>query len=130
MAYRLKKQKTIHHISHSATHVLEEGQQKLLLYNIRSSINMKRIAPYFLLSFIFLVLSILLSLLFKFSLTNTWQALVSLLLIFSPLWILGWKQTYEYKVKHPLFCFWGKYCLILCAVGYLATVIIFVVGLV
>lgn len=112
-------------------YLLVPYQGELLAYIMkRNELFMKKIVPYCVVSFIFLLLSIALSMLFQFSLTNTWQALVSLLLIVSPLWVFGWKQTCEHKDKHPFLCFGGKYCLILFAVGYLVTVIIYVEGLI
>ena len=80
-------------------------------------------------SLFFLVLSILLSALLDFSLTNTWQALVALPLIFGPLWIYGWKNTSGNKVKHPPLYYFGRFCLILFVGGYLLTVIAFFGGL-
>ena len=91
---------------------------------------MKKMAPYCIASLIFLVIAIILSLVFRFSLSNTWQGLVSLPFIFGPLWIWGWKQTCVHKTKHAILSFFGKYCLILFAVGYVATAIIYLAGLI
>lgn len=87
-----------------------------------------KVAPYCILSVIFLAVSIALSLLFDFSLTNTWQAFVALVFVFGPLWICGWKQTKKHKGKHPFGCFCGRFCLVLIALGYLLTVIAFLTG--
>ena len=87
-----------------------------------------KIAPYCVLSVIFLAISIVLSWLFGFSLSNSWQALVVLLFVFGPLWICGWKQTQKHKGKHPFGSLFGRFCLVLTALGYLIIVIAFTAG--
>lgn len=86
---------------------------------------MKKNLPYFLFSAIALVISIILSYVFDFSLSNTWQACVALLLVFGPLWICGWKQACAQKHKHPVICFLARFYLILMLVGYLIATYIF-----
>lgn len=91
---------------------------------------MKKFFPYCILSLIFLAISIILSVIFDFSLSNTWQALVALPFIFGPIWILGWKQVAIHKTKHPLLCVFGRFCLVVSAIGYMITVVFFCVGLI
>lgn len=86
---------------------------------------MKKFVPYCIASGVNLVLAIALSLLFNFSLSNTWQGLVSVLLVFGPFWIYGWKQADEHKDKYPFFSALGKWCLILFACGYLLVVLLY-----
>ena len=86
---------------------------------------MKKLVPYCIASGVNLVLAIALSLLFNFSLSNTWQGLVAVLLIFGPLCILGWKQANEHKGKYPFISALGKWCLILFTCGYLLVVLLY-----
>ena len=90
---------------------------------------MKKFRLYGAVSLSFLLLSILLSNLLDFSLTNTWQGLVALLLIFGPLWICSWKGISVYKGNLSVLCFLGKFCLVLLVGGYLLTIIAFLAGL-
>ena len=91
---------------------------------------MKKFVPYGIASLVFLVLSIVLSAIFHFSLSNTWQAMVALLFIFGPMWILGWKQTSRQNCKCSPLRILGRFGLILLAVSYLLSVIVIVTGLV
>lgn len=88
---------------------------------------MKKVLPYALFSFVSLILSIVLSILLEFSLSNTWQASVALLLIFGPLWIFGWKTCTEIKGDHPLSSLGLRFCLILTLIGYFISVLAFFV---
>ncbi|MBE6920334.1 MAG: hypothetical protein E7468_02070 [Ruminococcaceae bacterium] len=88
---------------------------------------MKKYLPYFLFSAIALIISLVLSFLFDFSLSNTWQACVALLLVFGPLWICGWKEVCVQKHKHPVICFLARFYLILVLVGYLISTLVFLI---
>lgn len=65
---------------------------------------MKNLWPYFLFSFVSCVIAVLLSIIFHFSLSNTWQAGVALIFIFGPYLIYGWKRSAEYYEKYPFAC--------------------------
>lgn len=52
---------------------------------------MKYVRPYFLFSLISCIVAILFSMVFRFSLTNTWQAGVAIVFIFGPFLVFGWK---------------------------------------
>ena len=86
---------------------------------------MKKHLPYFLFSAISLIISIVLSHLFDFSLSNTWQASVALLFVFGPLWICAWKQACTQKHRHPVICFIVRFYLILMLAGYFIATLVF-----
>ena len=65
---------------------------------------MKYVRPYFLFSLISCIVAILFSRVFRFSLTNTWQAGVAIVFIFGPFLVLGWKFSNKQKDKYPLLC--------------------------
>ena len=88
---------------------------------------MNKILPYAIFSFASLMLLIILSTLLGFSLSNTWQAGVALLLVFGPYWIFGWKASTETKYDHPVISLWLRFCLILLLIGYLISVLAFFV---
>ena len=89
---------------------------------------MKKFKFYGLFSAIALVASICLSVLFKFSLSNTWQAMVALLFIFGPLWIYGWNKTGTLKTKQPFLFIFCRFCLINVVIGWVLSVILLFVG--
>ena len=88
---------------------------------------MKKYLPYFLFSAIAAILSIVLSYIFEFSLSNTWQARISLLFVLGPLCICGWKETTAQKHKHPIICFIIRFYLVctLFVLGVLIVTIVF-----
>jgi len=79
----------------------------------------RRFLPYILFSSISLVVSILLSCILKFSLTNTWQAGIALALIFGPYWIFAWKCSAKLKDKLPWLAALIRACLLIYLAGYL-----------
>ena len=85
---------------------------------------MKNFLPYFKFSTISLILSIILSLVFNFSLLNSWQAGVTLLFVVGPYWIYGWKQAVANKKRYPILCLIARFYLILWLVGSLIAAII------
>lgn len=88
---------------------------------------MKKILPFFKFSTVSLVVALTLSYLFDFPLSNSWQAGVTLLFVFGPYWVYGWKQTAVYKGKHPFVCLISRFYLVLMVVGYLIAVIAFLI---
>ena len=87
---------------------------------------MKKLLPYALFSTISIILSVILSYVFDFSLSNSWQAGVVLLLVFGPYWRYCWKFSRQYKEKAPLLCLCLRGILIMLLFGYLSTVSLFV----
>lgn len=77
------------------------------------------------LSAIALLISIILSKLLDFSLSNTWQASVVLFAVFGPWWIYFWKQTKDHHSQHPFLCLGSRFVLILLFIGYLISIILF-----
>lgn len=70
-----------------------------------------------------LLVSIFLSRIFDFSLSNTWQAGVSLFFIFGPWWKFCWMYTQNHQSQF-LFLF-SRFVLILLLVGYVISIIAF-----
>ena len=85
---------------------------------------MKKFMSFFMLSVIVTIASLILSAVFDFSLSNTWQAFVAMLFIFGPLWVFGWKKTGEFKNKYPLAVIFFRFCLINLIIGYVLSVIL------
>ena len=90
---------------------------------------MKKFLPYGIFSLIALVISIILSELLDFSLSNTWQALLALVFVFGALWVYGWKQTSVHKRNHPFISFIGRWCLIMLVIGYIISALLILSGL-
>lgn len=82
--------------------------------------------PYYIFSIVAYIVSVILSKIFKFSLHNTWQAFVVLVMVFGPLWVLGWKTSNKYKKKHSFICGIAKFYLVLILLGYLIFVGLFI----
>lgn len=89
---------------------------------------MKKFIFYCMLSVVATIVSICLSAVFEFSLSNTWQAFVAMLFIFGPLWVFGWKKIDAIKNKKPLGYIFGRFCLINFISGYVLSVILFLCG--
>ena len=88
---------------------------------------MKKFLPYGIFSAIAMVVSVVLSVLFDVSLSNTWQGMLAVLLGFGPLWVCGWKETTVIKSIHPGLFVFCRFCFINLALGYiLGTVLLFV----
>jgi hypothetical protein len=81
--------------------------------------------PYGFFSLIATIVCIGLSAIMKFSLSNTWQGLVALPIIFGPLWVYGWKATTSIKHKYPFLSVFCRFCLINLAIGYVLGVALF-----
>ena len=86
---------------------------------------MKKVLPYAIFSFASLLLLIALSILLDFSLSNTWQAGIALLLVFGPYWVFGWKSSVALKCNHPLSSYCLRFFLILLLIGYVVSVFAF-----
>lgn len=52
-----------------------------------------------------LIASITIAAIANFSLTNTWQGIVFIILFFTPLWILFWKLSTDLKKKSKMICY-------------------------
>ena len=63
--------------------------------------HMKEVRPYFIFSFVSLTIAVILSKLFHFSLTNTWQAVVSLFFVFGPFMVYGWQKASQIEDQTP-----------------------------
>ena len=77
------------------------------------------------LSVVATIVSICLSAILGFSLSNTWQAFIAMMFIFGPLWIYGWKRCGVFKNRHPLAFIIGRFCLINLIIGYVLSIVIF-----
>ena len=86
---------------------------------------MNKFLPCFILSTVALVLAITLSFIFAFPLSNSWQAGIALFFVFGPYWIYAWRKARSCKDKHPFLCGLARFYLILMLVGYLITVLSF-----
>ena len=80
------------------------------------------------LSLIATIVCVGLSALLKFSLSNTWQGIVALPIIFGPLWVYGWKATTFMKRKYPLLMVFCRFCLINLVIGYVLGVALSLAG--
>lgn len=89
---------------------------------------MKKFKPYGVSSTTGLVLSLVLSRIFGFSLQNTWQAFVALLVIFGPLWVYGWKASIALKRKHHFTFLLIRLVLFMLASEYLLIVVLYLTG--
>ena len=78
---------------------------------------MKSFRPYLIFSACATIGSIILSKLLNFSLTNTWQAGVALLLIFGPGLLYLWKISERKKHQRPLIALTIKICEIVFVLG-------------
>lgn len=85
---------------------------------------MKEFAKYSIFSLVSLVLSIIFSLVFDFSLSNSWQAGIVLPFVFGPYWLYGWKKSAKLKEKMILF-FLARFYLILILLVYFIVFILF-----
>ena len=74
-------------------------------------------------SAIVLVAAVALSVLFDFSLSNTWQGLVVLPVVFGPLWKYGWNYAKAQKFQKPGMILMLRFVLLLLLAGYVITVI-------
>ena len=85
---------------------------------------MSKILKTSILSASFLVISVILSAIFDFSLSNTWQGGVAVVLVFAPFWVYAWGLST--KLKHlPFLCYIIRFFLVAAVVGYaLATYIL------
>lgn len=75
-----------------------------------------------------LVISILLSKVFRFSLVNTWQACIALFFVFSPLWLYGWKFSSDKRDAYPFLCFFIKFAMLIWLVGYVITMLVVLIA--
>ena len=83
---------------------------------------MKQVKPYIIFSMASLVLAILLSQIFQFPLSNSWQACVVLPFVFGPYWILGWNRS---RWANTLARIFVRFCLVNLVLGYLIAVAVF-----
>jgi len=83
-----------------------------------------KILPYFVFSCVALVLSIMLSWIFEFSLSNSWQAGFVLALVFGPYWRFFWKKAALSSGNKRLFM---RFCLVNILLGYVITVVVYLV---
>ena len=83
---------------------------------------MKELRPYVLVSATFLLISLLLSVLFRFSLMNTWQAGISLILVFGPYLVYGWRKSTKLCDKSTLLCTTIRVIIIIFILGSLLVV--------
>ena len=79
---------------------------------------MKRFLKCFIISTVALLLSLFLSLLLDFSLSNTWQGMVALIPIFAPFYWLAWKFSGEYKEKDILISIFIRFMIIVSVIVY------------
>lgn len=80
---------------------------------------MKYILRYVAFSLISLLIAIVLSAIFQFSLTNTWQAAVAMIFVFGPYLVLGWRCSTKIYDEHFLLSFILRILIILIVLGYL-----------
>jgi hypothetical protein len=80
---------------------------------------MKKLRPYFLFSIISILSATLLSIIFRFSLTNTWQSGVTLVFTFGPYFIYAWKFSKTHNTKYPYLCSAIRFFVLLSGLGFL-----------
>lgn len=80
---------------------------------------MKPFKTYLLFSVSAIVISIILSVVFNFSLSNTWQAGIALIFIFAPMGVYLWQWSDRNKERFPFLCGFVKAFLCLAAAAYL-----------
>ena len=85
----------------------------------------KSIKPYFLFSTGSIILALILSKIFSFSLQNTWQAGVVLPFIFGPYWIWGYKVSKDIKQNHPFLFFIIRFYLFLFVISFVTIYIVY-----
>lgn len=78
---------------------------------------MKSFRPYLIFSVCATIGSIILSKLLNFSLTNTWQAGLALLLVFGPGLFYFWKVSSQMKHQRPFFAIAIKICEVVFLLG-------------
>ena len=81
-----------------------------------------KILPYFAFSFVALLLSIVLSSIYAFSLSNSWQSGIVLALVFGPYWCFFWKKA---GLSSGFKCLFLRFCLVNILLGYIITVVVF-----
>ena len=79
---------------------------------------MKRFLPYMCLSIIAIFVSMALSKIFHFSLSNTWQGLLALTPILGPYYVYGWKMSQEIKNKSFFLFFYMRFFLVMTIIAY------------
>jgi len=78
---------------------------------------MNKFVKIIILSVTFFVIAVILSVIFKFSLSNTWQGGVAVLFIFGPFWVYTWGLST--RLKHlPFVCNIIRFFLITAVVAY------------
>ena len=90
---------------------------------------MKKLLPYAIFSAVSLIVVSVLSIVFSFSLTNTWQGMVSLIPIMGPFYVLVWKLTKEYKKREPLICFFVRFFWIASVLVYAIVTVLVVINI-
>ncbi|MBR2338350.1 MAG: hypothetical protein IKA63_02660 [Clostridia bacterium] len=85
---------------------------------------MKTFRPYLLFSVGAAMVSVVISKLLRFSLTNTWQAGVALLFVFGPVLLYVWKAAIQQKQKRPFLSAILKICVVVFVVGALLGAIV------
>ena len=80
---------------------------------------MRPFKTYLLISVGAIVISVILSAIFNFSLSNTWQASIALFFIFTPMGVYLWKLSDKHKERVPFICGFIKIFLCLAAGAYL-----------
>jgi len=81
--------------------------------------------PYFIFSTSSLIIAVVLSWCFDFSLTNTWQASVALVFVLGPYWLYAWKAADFYDYRAPFLCQCAKYALLVLAAMFVIVPIVF-----
>ena len=88
---------------------------------------MKKFIPYCVLSGMALTVAIYAYIIIGFDLLS-WQSLLALLFILSPLWILGWKQLALIGRKRPFASLLGRLGMINLTVIYVVIIVLMCVG--
>ncbi len=82
---------------------------------------MKRFLPYMCFSIAAVIVSVVLSNILHFSLSNTWQGMFALFPIFGPYYVYGWKISGEYRRKSLFIFFFIRFFLMMVIIVHVTT---------
>lgn len=85
---------------------------------------MKQLKPYLMFSALSCAIAVFLSVIFHFSLSNTWQAGVAIAFIFGPYLLFGWKYSKQINEKNHLLYVIIRFGIIMFVFGYILSTIL------